>query len=137
MKTTEYLDAIKRKHGIQSDYAISKTLGISRQAISNYRKGSAFFDDVVCLKVAELLNLDPMKVIADIHMERTKDPEVRKIWRRLARQVGRAAAVVLLAGQVVTLPAPAQASVKAPGNSVYYVKSRRYRFRPLPAPVKL
>ena len=112
MKTAQYLDAIKRHHQLQSDYAISKLTGWSKQAISNYRNGIRCLSDEHAIKVAELLGKDPAEVIANVHAERTKSPEERKVWLRIARQFGRAAAVVLFAGQALTIPFPAQAAAE-------------------------
>ena len=39
MKTVEYLDAIKAKLLLPSDYAIAKTLGVTYQSIQAYRSG--------------------------------------------------------------------------------------------------
>jgi len=85
MKTTvQFLDAISRKLGGASDYAIAKELGVTRAAVSKYRNGISFFDDETCLKVARILDIDAGAVALAVHAERTKSPEVRKMWASLA-----------------------------------------------------
>lgn len=85
MKTTlEFLEAVSRKLGGASDYAVAKHLNISRSAVSKYRNGLAGFDDETALKVARLLDIDPAAVATAAHAERTKNPEVRQMWASLA-----------------------------------------------------
>lgn len=90
MNTVDYVNLLKEQHG-WSDYRIAKNLGVSRSTISNYRHVGGEFSDPLVIKVAEFLNIDPLKVLADIHAARAKDPEVKKTWEKIA-----ASAAVLL-----------------------------------------
>jgi transcriptional regulator with XRE-family HTH domain len=81
MKTTiEYLDAVKDKIGISSDYALAKKLGFSLSAVSSYRCGRRVFDDDAALTVAQFLGINPLIVIAESNAERAKTPEMRDRW---------------------------------------------------------
>jgi ribosome-binding protein aMBF1 (putative translation factor) len=80
MKTLEYLDAAKAKLGIASDYALAKKLNMTTTAISNYRVGRSRMDDDVALKVAKILEIDPLEVIAAANVERSKTPEIKALW---------------------------------------------------------
>ena len=81
MKTTlEYIDAVKMRRDLPSDYAIAKLLGVSRQAVSQYRQGKAAFDDLTAVRVAEILDINPMEVIAAANRERAKSEEVKRVW---------------------------------------------------------
>lgn len=85
MKTTiEFLDAIKSRHGLQSDYAIAKFLKLPTATVSRYRNGRNHFDDSIALRVAKALEIEPLYVIACSHAERTSTPEVKEIWRQMA-----------------------------------------------------
>lgn len=126
MKTVDYLDAVKRRLGLPSDYALQKPLGVSKQAISSYRTGHSTFDHIVAGRIAELLDVDPIRVIADVEIERATKPEQRKLWERIAAKV--AAGVLVAVGAQLAAPAPAQASPNG-GAAVYYVKSDRRRRR--------
>ena len=99
-RTVEYLDELKRRYSIPTDYQLARFLGISHQAITQYRnKGTTLRDDVA-LRVAELLELPPGKVLADMQAERAKDARVRDAWRQIAARMADAAAwagVVILA----------------------------------------
>ncbi|WP_423197158.1 HTH cro/C1-type domain-containing protein [Cupriavidus sp. H19C3] len=84
MKTTlEYVDAVKVRLDLPSDYAIAKALCVSRQAVSQYRQGKAAFDDLTAVRVAEILGLNPMEVIAAANRERAKSDDARRVWTGL------------------------------------------------------
>ena len=72
----------------------------------------------MAVKVAELLAVPPLEVIAAAEIERTSKPEVRKVWLRYAASILAAAGISAAVGT----PTPSQA---ANGASVYYVKSRK------------
>lgn len=70
MKTVDYLDAVKAAYGLTSDYQLSKKLCISSSRLGNYRAGRSFVDDNLALKLAYLLDAEPLQVLANIHAER-------------------------------------------------------------------
>lgn len=85
MKTTnQFLDEVKAKHGLSSDYALAKFAGISKQAISNYRARKSFLDDEIAEKVAALLGVSAAYVTACAHAERTKSDTQRRMWESIA-----------------------------------------------------
>jgi hypothetical protein len=102
LKTTiEYLDAIKSRLDLPSDYAAAKALGVTRAAVSNYRNGKSSFDDCVAIKAAELLNIEPMEVIAACHAESARDAGMYRFWENVwGKAIGAtaAAAVVMVVG---------------------------------------
>lgn len=81
MKTTvQYLDAIRAKHGLTSDYQLAKLMDIRQSTISGYRAGRSHLDDLMSLKVADLLGIDPMEVISAANAERAKTQAVKEVW---------------------------------------------------------
>ena len=70
MKTTDYLDAVKEAYGLTSDYQLSKKLGVTQSRITSYRSKRTFMDDSMALKIAYLLDAEPLRVLASIHAER-------------------------------------------------------------------
>jgi|SRR6476469_1000380 len=81
MKTTiEFLDSVKEKLGIDSDYALAKRLGFSLSTVSNYRTGRRVLDDDAALVIAGALDIHPFVVIANANAERAKTPEQRERW---------------------------------------------------------
>jgi transcriptional regulator with XRE-family HTH domain len=84
--TVQYLDAIKTRSGLRSDYAAAKALGVTRCAVSRYRLGLSTFDDTIAVRVAEILGVDPLEVIAAANLERAKDDGAHAIWIALWRK---------------------------------------------------
>lgn len=102
--TNQYLDAVKARYGLASDYAIAKKLGISPQSVKNYRNGRTSMDENVSVLVADALKIDPEQVIIAAQIEREKKPELRAIWESIFRKVGGVAAASLLALGLVATP---------------------------------
>ena len=78
----EYLDDVKRKLKLPSDYKLSKTLNIGHSAISKIRKGGSISDDTA-LKIANLLEIEPEEIILVATAERCHEPEKAVIWRNI------------------------------------------------------
>jgi len=120
--TVEFLDLVKARNGLPSDYALAPVLGITRSQVSRLRNRKDYFSDSTALRVAELLDVDPLSVVSVAHAERAKSDAERNFWAGMARRAfGLAGAVVLGLSAVPPLPAQAQEA----GNAVYYVKRRR------------
>lgn len=118
MNSIELLIAIKKHHGVESDYALARILKISRAALSDWRERG--LSDERALQFATDLNLDPGPILAAIHAERSADPKVRKAWETIAKTMRSAAAAVLLVlGFGVTAPEPLQAAQLSPGYTLY------------------
>ena len=104
MKSNKYLDDAKKKLGIESDYALAKLTGISQEAVSRYRTGSRVMDDYTAAKLAEVLEIDPLEVIATANADREKDEERANFWRLLAKKRAApiAAILLILGGSAIT-----------------------------------
>ena len=83
MNTVQYLDEVKTRLGIKSDYGLAKHLGIGQSAIIAYRAGRRVFDDDVALTVADALGVNPLLVIAAANAERAKTDEQKARWTGL------------------------------------------------------
>lgn len=115
MKTTaEYLDEIKSKTGIESDYGVAMKLGLSRFAVSNYRHCKNAFDNHTCLIVARTLGTPLEQVIADMELQREKDEKKKADWLSFELRLKGAAASILAMSSValvtmIVTPSPANA----------------------------
>jgi transcriptional regulator with XRE-family HTH domain len=89
MKTiSEYLDEAKEKHSIKSDAELARLLGGSRQSVSSWRAGTNKPDDYACIRLAELLGINPLEIIAAANAEREADPERAKWWLDFSKRHG-------------------------------------------------
>ncbi|MBL1277462.1 MAG: hypothetical protein COB30_015380 [Ectothiorhodospiraceae bacterium] len=114
MKTVDYLDALKTRHSLASDYALAKFWGCDKQHISRYRKKGQTFDDTTALKVAKWLEMEPTKILLDMHAERSTLPEAKAAFERLSESLTGIAAAILLGFVVIlgSIPAPVAAASK-------------------------
>lgn len=96
MNTKEYLNEVKRVKGIESDYKLAKYLGITKQAISGYQQNNRVMDDYTAAKIAKVLGIPEIQVIADANAEREKTEERRDFWRKIAEDSRSRIAAMLL-----------------------------------------
>lgn len=106
--TVDFLDALKARHDLKSDYALAKLLGTSRSVVSRYRTGTDTFGEEMALKVAALLDTPAGYILSCIAEERTKCPQVKAAWRKVAE----------------ALAPTASGTAACQKHSVYYVKPR-------------
>jgi hypothetical protein len=112
MKTTDYVEALRFKLGARSYYHLSQLIGMPESQLARYRKGGTF-DNSMCIRVAQWLEIEPLTVIADMEMERAKDTKARELWANL---IQKAAATAVCAGTLGLVgvtgltPSPAQAN---------------------------
>ena len=92
MKTCyEYLQLVKARYGLTSDYQVGKFLGIPPSYLSKYKNGKNTFNEQMVFEVAELLDLPPEQIYFDVATERTKDPKIRAIFAKAAKALTPAA----------------------------------------------
>ena len=88
--TTDLMDAVKEAMGIESDYGLSKLLGINRTAVSNYRNGRSQASDEIALRMAGIIKRAPAPILAQLASDRAVSPDVAKVWREAAKVLARA-----------------------------------------------
>lgn len=93
MQTCDFLDAIKSSYGLTSDYQLAKKLAVTTSTIGNYRSKRSFLSDDMALRVAHLLDVEPLTVLACVNAERNEKSgsnEVFEFWVNLAeRQINK------------------------------------------------
>ncbi len=104
MKAAEWIDRVKTARGWDSDYRVSKELGLTRQVVSRYRNHPTTMDDDVAVKVAGALGAAPEVVLLDQAIERTKSTEAKAALGNLLKRLGGAAASILLAAGMTVFP---------------------------------
>lgn len=97
MKTfLEYVDEAQKKLGLDSDAAFSKHLGAQRTLVSNWKNDGKNPEDYYCILIAEILNIDPLEVIAAANHARAKDDEKKTWWENFRKQHVKTVVGVLL-----------------------------------------
>lgn len=125
--TQKYLADCKRKLGIESDYALAKSLGLSRAMVSEYQNTGRTMSDATAIRVAELLDIEPREVFAAMQVDRAQSDVQRKAWEwlyRAAKKAAGAAASVAL-GAALIGPSPQGATAKASADHCVLRQIRR------------
>jgi transcriptional regulator with XRE-family HTH domain len=129
--TSEILDAVRAKTGAPSDYALRLYLGVTRQQISKYRNGHDVLSDDVAIRIAEILEVEPLLVLATVHAERSRSETAKKTWTGIIDKLGGTAAAVALGIMLNALP-PLQPTASAAEQvqhnnapNIHYTKRRR------------
>lgn len=82
MKASKWIDRVKVKKNLPSDYAAAKLLGMTQSAISVLRVRESTLSDEASLNVAMSLEIDPVIVLIDQALERAKTDETRNAWAK-------------------------------------------------------
>lgn len=120
----QYLDCVKQKAGIASDYRLSKLTGIGLTSVCNYRNGRSLPDEVAIENLCNLSGDDPGVVAAQIQAERSKNPKAKQLWENIAmRLAGGANSAILswlfaigVAIGLIALPVDSAQAATAFGN---------------------
>jgi hypothetical protein len=100
--TNRWLDRLaawdKARGGTGTDYSLAKLLETDTQLVSKYRRELAQMGEAPALKVAQMLEVHPMVVMAEIAAERSRDVRMQRAWMDAARHYAKKAA---FAGAVI------------------------------------
>lgn len=85
MRTTlEYLNEVVKKHAetITSDSALARFIGVTRQAIHQYKQGQNM-NVRVALTVAKILEIDPLEPVAATLHAQAASAEEQDFWKAI------------------------------------------------------
>lgn len=113
MNSNDLLDAVKAKLNLPSDYALARNvLKVDLTSLRDMRRRG--LSDERALQVATLLDLNPGWVLMQVHADRAKDPEIKRLWKVVADSIPSKISAVFaaaLAALVLSgLPTPANAA---------------------------
>lgn len=133
MKSVKYLLDLQQQEGL-NDTALSKKLGITQAAISQYKSGKRVMDDETCLAVALALEVNPMQIIGAACIDRAEKTGQKSLWEVFMSRSAAVAASVLVASSVnlFLTPKDAEARTYSPSaaqgeKSIYIMSNRRRR----------
>lgn len=96
--------------GAASDSDLSRKLGVSRQAVSNWRGGKKFPDTVTCATIAGITGIPLAQVLGVVGEARAISREEKAVWRKLA-------ATAMLVAIGVGMAATPTAATASPGSA--------------------
>lgn len=82
----DYLREIESLKG-WSRYRISRELGLSSQRVYQLFDTGGTYNEETAYKVASVLNLNPVEVMAAAQFERAKTPEIKAVWEGLLEKI--------------------------------------------------
>jgi len=95
MNSNQLIDAYKKHHGIESDYALAPRLHITRATIHTWRRRG--MPERLAFQFAIELRLDPAEILAAVRADHATDAAIKKTWEKVARTMASRAAVLALA----------------------------------------
>ncbi len=110
--TNQLIDLLRHKLDVPSDMQVALNLELGRQVVSTWRRGVAFPTDENALKIALALEMRPDYVMACIHADREKNPDVRSVWQRMAKW-SQAAALSIIFGAALIFANPSESLAKS------------------------
>lgn len=129
MKTTDYLAEAFKRSGASSKAQFAKHLGVNRSAITMYESGERVMDDFVAARIADMLEIDTMIVIAQANAEREKDESRREYWVKKGEMALKQAACFVLAVVFLLLPAHENAAFASSSyEGAIYTQHKLSRF---------
>lgn len=131
MKIGEILDRAKDATAATSDGDLSKHLGLSRTAVSNYRRGVSLPDTVTCERLAGITGIPLARVLGIVGEARAISREEKAVWRKLAATAG--VLLVLIGGAFPARAVVLELSQHYVINpqSASYVKSQGWSDQPV------
>lgn len=117
------LDKAREHCSLPSDGALAERLGVSRQLVSQWRKGHNPLADERIAQIARAAGEDAGVWLVRVRAEQTHG-EAAKAWARLARQLGAAAALAIVAFIPYTASAKPLISDGQFVSNAYYVTLR-------------
>lgn len=106
MDVMQLIDRAKSEAGISTDSGLAERLGVTKQAVSNWRHGTKLPDPVACEKLAVLSGFPLNQVIGVVGEARAISTAEKRVWRKLA--------AAIFVSLCVTLPV--QAATEFPTN---------------------
>lgn len=131
MNVQDLLDTAKAAQNVTTDKGLAEALGVTKQAVSNWRKGVSLPDTVTCATLAGYTGLPLAQVLGIVGEARAISREEKAVWRKLAGSVA-----LLLCAIGFSLPmagnaharrnADPMASGDVQGNAYYVNTSQRW-----------
>ena len=121
-ETQQLIEQVRAKMDGATDYKIAQVLDIPRNVMHYYVAGDRAADAYACARVAEILERDPLEVIAQVESEAARTEKKRQYWRSFFSGLKRTAHGIALCAITIgfgTGPSTGHATSKADSHNVY------------------
>lgn len=95
MNTRGYVELIRKAYDA-SYYRVTRMLGITDTSMDRWRKGKSEANEDHAVKIAELLQLDPLQVITELDIERAESEKVRALRKKIREIIKRSLSVFII-----------------------------------------
>lgn len=99
-QTQQLIEQVRQKLNGATDYKIAQVLDLHSEYISGYVNGERKADAYACARIAEILERDPLEVIAQVEAEAARTEKKRAYWRSIFSGLKRTAHVFALCGML-------------------------------------
>lgn len=83
MKTVaEWLETVVETYEVKNQSALARLLGVTRSSISQNKEGRHAINVTTALKIADLIGVDPLLVIASTMHEQERSEAGKAIWSK-------------------------------------------------------
>jgi len=79
-KTTDYMDEVKRRKGLTSNYQLSKLIEVSESDISYCYNRGKHAEEYIGTRLALALGVEPIHLLAEVRAEAEKNEKKRNFW---------------------------------------------------------
>lgn len=122
LEINNLLDQCREKLGVPTDYKMAQEMKIKDARISDYRSGKRIPDAYACSKIAGVLEIDEMMLIAHFEAQSAKNPDVKEYWEKKLERLGGIAAGLFIAVYLIMTPTPSDAApMLNPHNATVYI----------------
>jgi len=131
----DLLERLREKYGT-SWYGLGRLIGVHENTITNWKGGRTIVDRRFAPRIAHLLDEPTEYDVACLEAQRETEPDMKKVWERIAQKFRSHAASVLLVSALmfgVGSAGKTEAAEHSPadaGSPPMYVMTNRRRRRP-------
>lgn len=118
MNFDDYMQLAIKRQGLKGSNHLARELGLTSGAISILHSGKSLPSDDTMIKLADLAGLPKEEALIDLNIWRSaNNPEVAKIWQRMAKMINPAMVVFAFINMLQVLTIIAEMTYK----NLYYV----------------
>jgi len=103
--TKKYVEVMREQYKGCSDYRLAQLLQVSKSCISRWKHGNGTIDDEPAARLADLCGLDPLVVLTELHLERSRSRASRQYFEGILKVLDKSEVAVFILFSLLILPA--------------------------------